>query len=90
MPRFRILSPTARSLATDDRDKELADALATLATTATVTQLPTAQNPATEEIRKKLTDGEGADATITPLTSENDEQSQRGSNPCLHLERVVS
>jgi len=29
----------------------------------------------------------GEDATISPLTSANDEQSQRGSNPCLHLER---
>ncbi len=35
-----------------------------------------------------VTEDQGA--TIVPLTSTYTEQSQRGSNPCLHLERVVS
>ena len=76
--------------ATDDREKVPADALAAMATVVNVTQLSTAPIPETDEIRMKLEVGDGSEATITSLTSHNDEQSQRGSNPCLHLERVVS
>ncbi len=76
--------------ATADRDKALADALADMATgvevpTMSESNVGTADNPRTDE-----SDKGGQDATITPLTSKNSEQSQRGSNPCLHLERVVS
>ena len=76
--------------ATEDRDKALADALSELAVAATVTTLPVASEALTDERRTKLADEGRSDATITPLTSYNEEQSQRGSNPCLHLERVVS
>ena len=40
--------------------------------------------------RRQAKTSEDHEATITPLTSHYTEQSQRGSNPCLHLERVVS
>jgi hypothetical protein len=76
--------------ATDDRDRALADALATLATAAPITALSVAPEPVTDEIRTKLSESDREETTISPLTSTNDEQSQRGSNPCLHLERVVS
>ena len=73
--------------ATDDRDRALADALAVLATSA---PLSVVREPVTDEIRTKSAERDGDEATITPLTREDTEQSQRGSNPCLHLERVVS
>jgi hypothetical protein len=68
----------------------LADALARLARTTTITQLAERSDPETDKGRTKLPQSDQAEATITMLTSNNDEQSQRGSNPCLHLERVVS
>jgi integrase len=76
--------------ASDDRDKALADALAHMASATTIDRLPATSNAPTEETRKTSAVGEEVEATITPLTSTNTEQSQRGSNPCLHLERVVS
>ena len=44
----------------------------------------------TEEIRKKLPEDDGVEVIVTPLTRADTEQSQRGSNPCSHLERVGS
>jgi hypothetical protein len=41
----------------------------------------------TDETRKMLVEGEEANASITPLTSHDAEQSKRDSNPCRHLER---
>src|SRR5665213_3057306 len=42
----------------------------------------------TDERRPKLPEGDGAEASITLLTSGDAKQSQRDSNPCRHLERV--
>jgi hypothetical protein len=74
--------------ATDDRDRALADSLAALASTAPMAALSVVPEPVTDEIRTKLPESDQDKATITPLTSTNGEQSQRGSNPCLHLERA--
>jgi hypothetical protein len=60
-----------------------------MAPPSAVVSLLAAQSPA-DEMRTKLAPEDEADATVTRLTSHNTEQSQRGSNPCLHLERVVS
>src|SRR5665213_1307816 len=73
--------------ATRDRDRELAGALADMAPPSAVVSLLAAQSPA-DEMRTKLAPEDEADATVTRLTSHNTEQSQRGSNPCLHLERA--
>jgi hypothetical protein len=70
--------------------KALADSLASMATTGNVTELPAVRDSLTDERRTKLAVDDQPEAIITPLTSHNDAQSQRGSNPCLHLERVVS
>jgi hypothetical protein len=83
-------SPTAAlryQHATDDRNHALADNLARLAVTASITELAEVRDAETAEIRPKLPDRDETQATITPLTSHRTEQSQRGSNPCLHLER---
>jgi integrase len=72
--------------ATSERDRALAHALAELAGAATVTPITgAADNPRTAN----RVGGSASDSTGTP-TSDNTEQSQRGSNPCSHLERVVS
>jgi integrase len=72
--------------ATTDRDRVLADALSDLAGTATVTPIAVvADNPRTANRSSR-----SASSPTGTLTSHNDEQSQRGSNPCSHLERVVS
>ena len=70
-------------------DRALADALAEMAEAPRLATVSVGEN-LTDERRTKLPDDAGTDATITPLTTQNAEQSQRGSNPCLHLERVVS
>ena len=44
----------------------------------------------TDKGRKKLAQGVEVETSITPMTRQYTEQSQRGSNPCSHLERVVS
>ena len=75
--------------ATADRDKALADALPSMATDAGIVPLHSAKS-VTAERQPKLPEVDAEVATIMPLTSEDTEQSQRGSNPCLHLERVVS
>ena len=72
-----------------ERDRALADSLAAMATGPAVISLVPVEG-LTEERRKKLAEREEAMASITPLTSDDTEQSQRGSNPCSHLERVVS
>ena len=85
-------SPTAAlryQHATMERDRALADSLAAMAPVAAVISLVPVE-PLTNERRTKLADGEEAEASITPLTRQNTQQSQRGSNPCSHLERVVS
>jgi hypothetical protein len=76
--------------ATDDRDSALADALSNMATDSAIREFGPTGESATDERRTKSLEGDEDGATITPLTSHDDEQSQRGSNPCLHLERVVS
>jgi hypothetical protein len=73
--------------ATAERDRDLASALAAMAPHLSVVSTEASENPA-EEMRRKSLDQADDEATITPLTSHNDEQSQRGSNPCLHLERA--
>ena len=83
-------SPTAAlryQRATEDRDKALVDALAGMAH-AGVILLPKPKKSAADNPRTTESGHDGADATITPLTTDNTEQSQRGSNPCLHLERA--
>jgi len=85
-------SPTAAlryQRATEDRDKALVDALAGMALHAGVILLPKPKKSAADNPRTTESGHDGADATITPLTTDNTEQSQRGSNPCLHLERVA-
>jgi hypothetical protein len=72
---------------TRDRDRALADALAKMAEVPTITALPVGET-LTDGRRTKLSEDAGADAPIVPFTSPNIEQSQRGSNPCLHLERA--
>ena len=73
--------------ATMERDRALAAALAAMGLgPAVVSRVPA--GAVTDERRTKLPEEEGAEATVTPLTNHNTEQSQRGSNPCLHLERV--
>jgi hypothetical protein len=74
--------------ATADRDRALADALASMATGVGIVPLRLTET-VTAERRPKLPESDGEVATITPLTSEDTEQSQRGSNPCLHLERAI-
>ncbi len=92
MKRGGHASPTAAlryQHATMDRDRALANALAEMATgPAVVSLVPTER--VTDEIRTKLPESDGVEATILPLTCDDPEQSQRGSNPCSHLERVVS
>ena len=74
--------------ATLERDRALADRLTAMAlNNPNLVALP--EDPA-DEMRTKLLQTEETQATITHLTRQDDEQSQRGSNPCLHLERVVS
>ena len=75
--------------ATMDRDRDPAGRLAALAPHLSVVR----EEPShilTDKIRTMVPSGSADDAIITPLTSSDTEQSQRGSNPCLHLERVVS
>ena len=74
--------------ATADRDKALADALASMAAESDIVALPLTET-VTAETRPKLPVTHGEVATITPLTRQVDEQSQRGSNPCLHREREL-
>ena len=74
--------------ATADRDRALAVALAEMSTLAPVIPLAMRDGCAMDPV--ELVEGEEAEASITPLTSHDTEQSQRGSNPCPHLERVVS
>ena len=72
-----------------ERDRALADSLAAMATGPAVISLVPVEG-LTDKRRTKLAAREKAGASITALTSDNTEQSQRGSNPCSHLERVVS
>ena len=65
----------------------MADALPSMATDAGIVPLHSAKS-VTAERQPKLPEVDAEVATIMPLTSEDTEQSQRGSNPCLHLERV--
>jgi hypothetical protein len=84
-------SPTAAlryQRATEDRNKALVDALAGMALHAGVILLPKPKKSAADNPRTTESGHDGADATITPLTTDNTGQSQRGSNPCLHLERA--
>ena len=74
--------------ATMDREMDLAARLATLAPRPSVFPTDPSEIPA-DEVRTKLPFEVEVKAVITPLTSDDDEQSQRGSNPCLHLERAV-
>ena len=73
--------------ATRERDKVLARALAAMAEAPRLVAVPPDEN-LTDGRRTTLPEQGETRATITPLASSNDEQSQRGSNPCLHLERV--
>ena len=75
--------------ATMDRDRVLADALTALVPGRAIMSLVPAESH-TDEIRTKLAQGVEVETSITPLTRQYTEQSQRGSNPCSHLERVVS
>ena len=72
-----------------ERDRRLADSLAAMATVPAVISLVPVEG-LTDKRRTKLAEREEAIASITPLTCDDTEQSQRGSNPCSHLERVVS
>jgi hypothetical protein len=87
MKRGGHASPAAAQHATMDRDRTLAAALAAMVTGPAVVSLVPAER-VTEEIRKKLPEDDGVEAIITPLTRADTTQSQRGSNPCSHLERV--
>ena len=73
--------------ATMERDRGLADSLAAMAASPAVISLVPVEG-LTDKRRTKLAEGEGAIASITLLTSDDTEQSQRGSNPCSHLERA--
>ena len=73
--------------ATMERDRAPANSLAAMAPGPAVISVVPAE-AGTEEGRKKFAEGEEAGASITPLTSHDDEQSQRDSNPCRHLERA--
>jgi len=75
--------------ATMERDRALANSLAAMAPGPAVISLVSVE-ALTDEGRTKLAEGEEARASVTPLTSHDTEQSQRDSNPCRHLERVVS
>jgi len=75
--------------ATMERDRALADSLAAMAPGPAVISLVPA-GALTDERRTKMAEGEEVGASITPLTSHDAKQSQRDSNPCRHLERVVS
>ena len=74
------------------RDRALAGALDDMASSAqapaVISLVP--EKTQTDEIRTKLAQGVEVETSITPLTRKYTEQSQRGSNPCSHLERVVS
>ena len=75
-----------------DRDRALAGALDDMAASAqapAVISLVPAESQ-TDGRRKKLAQGVEVETSITPLARQYTEQSQRGSNPCSHLERVVS
>src|SRR5665213_3515731 len=74
--------------ATMERDRALAASLAAMAAGPAVISLVSAET-LTDEGRTKLAEGREAETSITPLTSGTNKQSQRGSNPCSHLERVA-
>jgi hypothetical protein len=61
-----------------ERDRELASSLAAMASGAAVISLVPSE-ALTDERRTKLAEGEKAEASITPLTSHDDEQGQRGT-----------
>ena len=95
MKRGGHASPTAAlryQHATMDRDRALAGALNDMAASAqapaVISLVP--EKAQTDKGRKKLAQGVEVETSITPLTRQYTEQSQRGSNPCSHLERVVS
>jgi integrase len=72
--------------ATDDRYRVLTGALTKLAEGADIVSI----KPAADNLRTRGTDERQAPPQKEAPTSNDEEQSQRGSNPCLHLERVVS
>ena len=75
-----------------ERDNVLANRLAALAGKRKAVSPKSVEN-LTDKRRTKVAGDDSSkdstDATITPLTSHDTEQSQRGSNPCLHLERAI-
>ncbi len=68
----------------------LAEALSGMAALAQIIELPNASENPADKPRTAESGAEAAESNIMPLTSQNVEQSQRDSNPCLHLERVMS
>jgi hypothetical protein len=73
--------------ATDERDdRVLTESLAALTKRAEIVPIEAASDkPRTEAAKRSQSRSRNVAST-----SNNSEQSQRGSNPCLHLERVVS
>jgi integrase len=72
--------------ATDERDRVLTDALGALAKGPKIVPIKAAADkPRTEAVGRPR-----KQTRKVATTRKNNEQSQRGSNPCLHLERVVS